>query len=111
MKDVSVQGMTSEQVDLVELPIYPLHMEVDVELDHKTTILLTSKMHARLGRLARQQGTSMGELIRRACEIAYGERDVADRMEAVHALEVMELPVADTATMKRQSVPAEEPLP
>jgi hypothetical protein len=38
----------------------------------KTTILLTPDLHRRLARLARAGRTSMGELIRQACERAYG---------------------------------------
>jgi hypothetical protein len=80
-------------------------MEVAMELSRKTTILLSPRLHDRLTRLARRRGTSMGDLIRRACEIVYSEGGSEDRLEAVQGLAALSLPVADTDTMKRQSVP------
>ena len=41
-------------------------------LTKKTTILLQPELHRRLTRLAERRGTSLGELIRSACETQYG---------------------------------------
>jgi hypothetical protein len=87
-------------------------MEVDMELSKKTTILLSPQLHKRLAQLASQRRTSVGDLIRRACERQYGLADEGSRMAAVRALAEFRLPVADVATMKRQSVPeVDEPTP
>lgn len=83
-----------------------------MELTKKTTILLTPQLHDRLAQLASQRRTSIGDLIRRACERQYGLTDEGSRMAAVRALAEFRLPVADVATMKRQSVPeVDEPPP
>jgi ribbon-helix-helix CopG family protein len=77
-----------------------------------TTILLPPDLHERLSRLAEQQGTSLGALVRRACEIQYGPVSVEARLEAVRQLAAMSLPVGDPSAMKRESVPlAEDFLP
>ena len=43
-----------------------------MELSKKTTILFSPDLHARLLRLAAQRGTSLGDLVRTACERQYG---------------------------------------
>lgn len=78
-----------------------------MELDKKTTILLTTRLHGQLSRLARRQGVSLGELIRRACEKEYGLAAGPDRLVALKALTAMRLPVSDVRTMKEESI---EPL-
>jgi hypothetical protein len=80
-------------------------MEMDMELSKKTTILLTPDLHARLTRLARLRGVSVGELIRSACERQYGLVSEELRSDAVKGLAAMGLPVSDPRTMKRESVP------
>lgn len=83
-----------------------------MELSKKTTILLSPQLHHRLAQLASQRRTSIGDLIRRACERQYGLADESSRMAAIRALAEFRLPVADVATMKRQSVPeVDEPSP
>lgn len=80
-------------------------------LDHKTTLLLSDELYARLSRLAARQGTSMGALIRSAVEAQYGLTDVEDRLEALRALSSLDLPVGSPAQMKAESVEPAEDLP
>jgi len=80
-------------------------METDMGLSMKTTILLTPDLHARLTRLARQRGVSVGELIRSACERQYGLVSEELRSDAVRQLAALGLPVGDPQAMKRESVP------
>ena len=83
-----------------------------MELSKKTTILLTPELHARLTRLARQRGVSVGELVRTACERQYGLFSGEARVAAVRELADLQLPVGDPHEMKRESVPdARELLP
>lgn len=74
------------------------------KLTKKTTILLPHELHGRLTRLAEQRGTSLGDLIRTACENQYGLAGSEARLRAARALAELELPVATPAVMKRQSV-------
>jgi hypothetical protein len=76
-----------------------------MELSKKTTILLTEELHERLARLAEQEGISLGELVRRACERQYGIVSRQERLQAVKSLAALELPVADAETLERESVP------
>lgn len=78
-----------------------------MELEKKTTILLSTRLHSRLASLARRRGVSLGELIRRACEREYDLASLDGRVAAVRALTGLRLPVSDVATMKDSSV---EPL-
>ncbi|MEW5740482.1 MAG: hypothetical protein AB1938_16260 [Myxococcota bacterium] len=75
-----------------------------MELEKKTTILLSARLHSRLTRLARRRKISLGELIRRACEREYGLAEHEQRRSAVRALADLRLPVADVATMKAESI-------
>ncbi len=81
-----------------------------MELSKKTTILFPPELHKRLARLARQRGTSLGDLVRAACEKQYGLFSEEDRLSAVRGLSELALPVSDPATMKRESTPTEEEL-
>jgi hypothetical protein len=85
-------------------------MEVHMELSKKTTLLFPPDLHRQLTRLARQQGVSLGELVRRACEARYGIVSRESRLAAVSELEAMSLPVADPEQMERESVPRPEDL-
>lgn len=80
-----------------------------MELSKKTTILLSPALHGRLTQLASQRRTSLGELVRLACERQYGLTGNEGRVAAARALGEFDLPVADTAEMKRQSVPLADP--
>ena len=81
-----------------------------MELSKKTTILFSPELHARLTRLAALKGTSMGDLVRTACEREYGTPTREERLEAVRQMAAMQLPVGDVAQMKRESVPTPEEL-
>jgi len=77
----------------------------------RTTILLTEELHVRLLQLAKREGTSLGELVRRACERQYRIVTQEDRVKAVEALAKLRLPVSDPRTMEREStLDPEEPL-
>lgn len=75
-------------------------------LTKKTTILFPPELHARLARLAEQKGTSLGELVRSACEKQYGLASRRERLAAVEALAALDLPVGTPEQMARESVPA-----
>lgn len=77
-------------------------------LTKKTTILLRPELHRRLTRLAEQRGSSLGELIRTACERQYGLGGSDERLRAARALAALHLPVGSPAEMKRESVPSPE---
>ncbi len=81
-----------------------------MELSKKTTILFSPGLHERLARLARQRGTSLGDLVRAACEKQYGLFSEEERLDALRGLASLALPVADPATMKAESSPSAEDL-
>jgi hypothetical protein len=81
-------------------------MEVIMDLMKKTTILFSSQQHTLLTQLAKQRGVSLGQIVCNACEAQYGTASPETRLKAVKALGELELPVADVATMKRESVPS-----
>jgi hypothetical protein len=80
-------------------------MEVHMELSKKTTILFPPDMHERLARLAAQQGTSIGELVRTAVQRQYGLVPEKERLEAVERLAALSLPVGSPREMEEESVP------
>lgn len=81
-----------------------------MELSKKTTILFSPALHERLSRLAAERRVSLGELVRSACERQYGLYSAQTCLDAVRRLGGLALPVADTDTMKEQSVPSPEEL-
>jgi len=81
-----------------------------MELSKKTTILFSPSLHEHLTRLAEQRRTSLGDLVRRACETEYGFSSPQERQRAVQELAALSLPVGSVAEMKRQSVPEPEEL-
>ena len=85
-----------------EYPYVEVYMD---KLTKKTTILLQPDLHRRLTRLAAQRGTSLGELMRRACEKQYGIGGSEERIRAARAIGTLELPVCEPAQMKRESQP------
>ena len=81
-----------------------------MELTKKTTILFPPALHDHLVRLAENRGTSLGELVRKACEVQYGLVSPEARVAAVRELTAMRLPVGDPESMKRESVPKPQDL-
>ena len=81
-----------------------------MELSKKTTILFSPDLHTRLTRLATQRGTSLGDLVRTACEREYGLTSPEDRLAAVRSLASHSLPVCAAEEMARESVPRPEEL-
>lgn len=77
-----------------------------MELEKKTTILFSPALHEHLVQLAKQRGTSLGQLVREACEVQYGYVSRDDRLKAVSDLEALSLPVASPRHMKQESVVA-----
>jgi len=84
---------------------------LDMELTKKTTILFPPDLFARLARLAQQEHTSIGELVRTACVRQYGLRASGDTLSAVRELAGLQLPVGTPQEMEAESVPPIEDLP
>jgi hypothetical protein len=81
-------------------------MEVAMELSKKTTILLPPDLHEHLTRQAEREGTSLGELVRRACRVEYGVPSREERRRALDELVSLRLPVGEPGRMKLESVPS-----
>ena len=81
-----------------------------MELTKKTTILFSPEQHRRLSNLAAERGTSLGNLVRRACDREYGQPSNSDRLAAVQALASLNLPVGTAEEMASESVPAPDEL-
>lgn len=81
-----------------------------MELSKKTTILFPPELHERLTRLAAREGTSLGELVRRAVVVEYGLVPEDERLDAVRKLAALRLPVSTPREMKQESVPGPEEL-
>jgi hypothetical protein len=77
-----------------------------MELSKKTTILFSPSQHGRLTRIAKVRHSSVGELVRSACDQVYREVTMEDKLAALRELSLLNAPVTDVRTMKRQSVPA-----
>lgn len=76
-----------------------------MDLTKKTTILLSPDMHERLASLAAERKTSMGQLVREACERQGGDLSVTDRLAVARRLGALNLPVGSVEQMERESVP------
>jgi hypothetical protein len=74
-------------------------------LTKKTMILFPPELHERLTRVAAERHTSLGDLVRRACEREYGTSSREEKIAAVKRLARLRLPVSDPALMKRESIP------
>jgi hypothetical protein len=81
-----------------------------MELTKKTTILFPPELHSHLAQVAQRQGVSLGQLVRSACERAYGRVSTEDRLKALAELVAMDLPVGTPAEMEAESIPAPEDL-
>ena len=81
-----------------------------MELSKKTTILLSPRLFNLLKSLSKARNSSIGELVRSACEIQYGLISEPDMHAAVDRLSSLTLPVDSPDTMKRESVPGPKDL-
>jgi predicted DNA-binding protein len=64
-----------------------MDMERDMrQMTKKTTILFPPKIYKHLVQVAKRQNRSVGDLVRDAVEIQYGEGGVRARLHAVDAL-------------------------
>lgn len=81
-----------------------------MKLSKKITILFPRKLHEQLTLRAEREGTSLGELVRRACRAEYGVPSQAERRRALQELLAMNLPVGEPDQMKRESVYTREEL-
>lgn len=70
-------------------------------LSERVQVLLTPEQRARVERLAAQQGTSVGAVVREAVE-AYTRPRGRSREEAARALFALDAPVADWEDMKAE---------
>ena len=78
-------------------------------LTKKTTILFADAFYRNLSRVAKHRRTSVGRLIREACEKQYGISSADEAASAAEEIGAMRLPVSNVAAMKRQSVPRGKP--
>lgn len=69
-----------------------------MELSKKTTILFSPQLHKRLTDLAARRGSSLGELVREACEARFGVVGSPERVAAAQALAAIEAPLGVHAT-------------
>ena len=76
-----------------------------MELTKKTTILFTPELYLKLEKIAQEQGTSVGNLVREACERQYTLPTAGDRLRAVNDLAELRLPVGSPEDMEAESVP------
>jgi hypothetical protein len=86
-------------------------MDTDMELSKKTTILFPPDLYDQLSILAQQRHSSVGELVRQACQSQYSLTSKADRLALVNQMANLNLPVGTPEEMKRESVAPIEPLP
>ena len=85
--------------------------DMDMELSKKTTILFSKKQFALLKRIAASRNTSIGDLIRKACEENYGLISEAEAETAVDRLSQFSLPVSDIEEMKQEILQKKPGLP
>lgn len=71
-------------------------------LTKKTTILFSPKIYRQLERIAKEQKSSVAQLVRVAAIQRYLLPDQKTRREAVAAIAAMQLPVADWPQMERE---------
>ena len=77
-----------------------------MELTKKTTILFPELLHKRLTQMAKQNKTSLGKLVRTACEKQYGLVSQAEAEQALEDLAALSLPIEDMPKLKSQLNPA-----
>ncbi len=81
-----------------------------MELSKKTTILFPPRLYDHLVEVARRRKTSLGQLVRAACEAQYGDLSLEERLEAVRDLANLMLPTGSPEQLKRESVPTVDDL-
>jgi hypothetical protein len=86
-------------------------MDTDMELSKKTTILFPSELYDQLSILAQQRHSSVGELVRQACQSQYSLTSKADRLALLIQMANLNLPVGTPEEMKRESLAPIELLP
>jgi hypothetical protein len=79
-------------------------------LTKRTTVLFTPELYERLTREAERRRTSVGHLIREACESSYRVDSIASRLAAAERLTELDLPVGTPSEMEAESVPRPEEL-
>lgn len=81
---------------------YP-YMDIAMsEMTKKTTILFPPRLYEELERTAREQGRSVGDLVRDATEIQYGLGGVAARLRAVEVMASLDAPIASPEDIEKQ---------
>ena len=75
-----------------------------MELSKKTTILFPPRLYHHLVQVARRRGTSVGQLVRAACEAQYQDPTTDERLDAVRELGALNLPVGTPEQLVAQSV-------
>ena len=81
-----------------------------MELTKKTTILFPELLHQRLTQMAKQNKTSLGKLVRAACEKQYGLVSQSEAEKALNDLAELSLPIAEMPELKKQLNPAPDKL-
>lgn len=99
------KGLDEDQLAAGQFAPYT---DMYMELCKKTTILFPPALHERLVRLAAQQGTSLGNLVRTACERQYTLPSRDEKLAAAQALAALRLPVSSPRRMKREAMPRPE---
>jgi hypothetical protein len=68
----------------------------------KTTILFPPRLYEELEKVAKEQGRSVGELVRDAAEVQYGLGGVAARLRAIDVMASLETPIDEPEEIERQ---------
>lgn len=71
----------------------------------RVQVLFSPREFSRLQAIAREQGESLGALIRKAVETVYLKHEEQARLDAVQRMAAMRLPVTDWEQMERESMP------
>ena len=74
------------------------------KMTKKTTILFTPKLYKHLESVARRQKRSVGELVRDAVEVPYGEGGVDARLRAVEAMSKLNASIGEPTELEDQIV-------
>lgn len=85
-------------------------MEVHMALTKKTTILFPELLHKRLTQMAKQNKTSLGRLVRTACEKQYGLMSRSETEKALNDLAELSLPIEEMPELKNQLNPSPDKL-